>query len=648
MLRFSAFAALFLTAQSLLAAGTALPPVSLQDYRGKAVSTDDYADAKGFVVAFLGTECPLAKLYGPRLQQVADKFRDRGIVVLGINSNQQDSVTEIGAYVRQHGIQFPMLKDPGNKVADSFHADRTPEVFLLDAERNVVYRGRVDDQYVVGIQRDKADRADLELAIEDLLAGREIAVPVTQALGCLIGKVRKADESSTVTYSNQIARIFQKRCEECHRSGEIAPFTLQSYDDVVGWGEMIGEVVGNRRMPPWTADAPHGSFANDRSLPDDEREMILTWVKNGCPRGNPKDLPEPRTFVDGWQLSRLPEAVFNMRGKPFDVPADAGPEGVKYQNFWVDPKFKEDKWISEIEVQPGNRAIVHHIIVYVHPEGRGSKEVFLAAYVPGLRARAALPGSGKKIPAGSQFRFQVHYTPNGSPQQDLSRVGMNFADPASIENQIITTEVANARFELKPNTDDQVVTARSKPSPVPVTLLSMSPHMHLRGKSFKYELKSPDGESKTLLNVPRYDFNWQGPYILPEPLTVPAGAWLECTATFDNSSKNLANPDPSKTVRWGDQSWEEMMIGYFDIMLPREVNTSQGGRNKPLSTQVAAIKPEAILEALDANGDGSVSKAEAKGNPIVERAFKVVDADGNGALSLKEISDALERLKKGR
>jgi len=619
--------------------------VTLQDYRGKTVSLADYPDAKGYVIAFLGTECPLAKLYGPRLQKIADDFRDRGIDVIGVNSNQQDSNTEIGAYVRHHAISFPMAKDAGNKVADLLQAERTPEVFLLDANRQVRYRGRVDDQYVVGIQREKADREDLRMAIEDLLAGRAVEVSRTQALGCLIGRVRKPDENSPVTYSNQIARIFQKRCEECHRPGEIAPFTLQSYDDAVGWGEMIAEVVDNRRMPPWTADAPHGVFSNDRSLPDDERQQILTWVKHGCPQGDPKELPAPVAFIDGWQLSKAPEAVFAMRDKPFAVPADAGPEGVRYQNFWVDPKFAEDKWIREIEVQPGNRAVVHHIIVYVHPGGRDGKEQFLSAYVPGLRSRPIKDGIAKKIPAGSHFRFQVHYTPIGTPQEDTSRVGMNFADPKTVTHQIITTEVANPRFELKPNTDNQVVTAKSKSSPVPLQLVSMSPHMHLRGKAFKYDMQFPDGTSKTLLNVPRYDFNWQGPYILAEPLDVPAGATLHCTAVFDNSDKNLANPNPSETVRWGDQSWEEMMIGYFDIIVP--VGAAEAGESKPLSTAaIGALKPEVVMRAVDTDKDGFIGRDEVKGNPLLNKNFDKIDRDGDGKLSLEEITAALDKVKK--
>jgi peroxiredoxin/mono/diheme cytochrome c family protein len=621
---------------------------TLQDYRGKEVSLKDFSEAKAVVVAFLGTECPLVKLYGPRLQQIADQYADNGVVVIGVNSNQQDSVTEIAAYVRSHELKFPMLKDPGNKIADAFKADRTPEVFLLDAKHVVRYRGRVDDQYVVGIQRDHADREDLKQAIDDLLAGKDVEVARTEALGCLIGRVREPNEKSPVTYSNQIVRIFQKRCESCHRPGEIAPFTLQSYDDVVGWGEMIGEVVANRRMPPWSASPEFGHFSNDRSLPQEEREQILAWVENGCPQGDPKDLPAPQTFIDGWQLSSAPESVFPMRDKPFDVPADGGPEGVRYQNFWVDPKFKDDKWVREAEVQPGNRAVVHHIIVYVHPDGKSGKEEFLTAYVPGARVRPARPGTAKKIPADSWFRFQVHYTPIGTPQTDLCRVGFLFADPKEITHQIITTEVANVRFELKPNTDNQIVTARSKASPVPIELLSLAPHMHLRGKSFKYELESPDGNKETLLDIPHYDFNWQGSYVFEKPLTVPAGARLFCTAVFDNSSKNLANPNPDETVRWGDQSWEEMMIGYFDIMIPKPPAdpNSSAARAEKINTAIDAIKPEAVVQSLDKNGDKLISKKEAQGHPILEKAFSRVDANGDKQLNSEEIQAALDKLRR--
>ncbi|MCA9082166.1 MAG: redoxin domain-containing protein, partial [Planctomycetaceae bacterium] len=509
--------------------GRKVAPFSSQDFRGKEYRLDDLHESKLVVVAFLGTQCPLAKLYSVRLQQIADEYADRGVSVIGVNSNVQDSLAEIGAFVRQHELKYPMLKDAGHELADAFGAERTPEVFVLDQQRVIRYRGRVDDQYVVGITRDHADREDLKLAIDDLLAGRPVVVAETKPLGCIIGRARRPDDSSSVTYSNQIARIFQDHCVECHRDGEIAPFTLTSYDDAAGWGEMIAEVVAEQRMPPWNANPKFGHFSNDRSLTAQQRQQIATWVEHGCPEGNRTELPAPREFVDGWNLSREPDLVVEMRDRPFHVPAEAGPEGVAYQNFWVDPKFTDDKWITAAEVRPGNRAVVHHIIVYAHPEGKGRGEnSFLAAYVPGLRPQALPTGAAKKIPAGSWFRFQVHYTPIGTAQDDLSKVGFIFTDEADITHEVRTTEVANAKFQLEPFKDNQEVTARSQASPVQLNLLSMSPHMHLRGKSFRYDLVLPDGTQQTLLDVPRYDFNWQTQYRLAEPLIVPAGARLAC------------------------------------------------------------------------------------------------------------------------
>ena len=259
---------------------------TLQDYRGKKISLNDFQNSKLVVLAFLGTECPLARLYAGRLEEIATRYGVDRVAVLGLNSNVQDNLTEIAAFVRRHELHYPMLKDVGNVVADAVGAQRTPEVFLLDADRVIRYRGRVDDQYLVGIVREKPDRDDLTIAIEELLAGKAVNVPHTTPLGCHIGRVRDVNEASQVTYSNQIARIFQSRCVKCHRPGEIAPFTLTSYEDVVGWGEMITEVIRQQRMPPWHADPQHGEFSNDPSLSEHEKQLIYTWVENGCPEGD--------------------------------------------------------------------------------------------------------------------------------------------------------------------------------------------------------------------------------------------------------------------------------------------------------------------------------------------------------------------------
>ncbi len=361
-------------------------------------------------------------------------------------------------------------------------------------------------------------------------------------------------------------------------------------------------------------------------------------MKEGCPQGDPADLPPPRTFTKGWQLARQPDQVFDMAKEAYPVPASAGKEGIRYQNFWVDPNFTEDKWIEQAEVLPGNPAVVHHIIVYVHPDRDRKQEVFLTAYVPGLRVRPISPGFAKRIPKGSQLRFQVHYTPNGYATEDLSKVGFLYADPSTVKNEVVTTEAINTRFTIAPFKDDQVVTARTRKSSRDLEMLTMSPHMHLRGKSFRFELEKPDGSREILLDVPQYDFNWQTSYELAKPLKLPAGSHLYCTATFDNSEDNLNNPDPSKTVRWGDQSWDEMMIGYFDIVVPRQ--------DTPAGKLIGPGIPEGTAFAkLDKDADGVVSREEAKAHALLSQFYDVVDADKSNGLDIEELGKAIKMLQ---
>ncbi|MEO7402392.1 MAG: redoxin domain-containing protein, partial [Burkholderiales bacterium] len=409
----------------------------LPDHLGEEHALAAVADHDLVVITFLSTECPLAKLYAGRLQEIADSYANKGVAVLAIMSNAQDSLAKIAAFVHEYKLSYPVLKDRRNEVADLFGAERTPQVFLLDRERVVRYQGRVDDQYLVGIVRDKPGREDLRLAIDELLAGKSISFPRTDTLGCIIGRAHEPTANSPVTYARDIAPILQARCVECHRPGEIAPFGLTSYDEASGWGEMIAEVVRERRMPPWHADRQYGSFANDRTMPEAEKQQVYEWVKNGCPVGDTDDLPKPRKFTTGWQFPREPDVVLSMR-EPFDVPADGGRDGVPYKYFRVDSKFEEDKWISSAEIVPGNRSVVHHSIVYVlPPDGNWEHDrIFLGAYVPGLRFDPYPVGAARRVPAGSTFVFEMHYTPNGSAQQDKTQIGLVFADLDKIDKEL--------------------------------------------------------------------------------------------------------------------------------------------------------------------------------------------------------------------
>lgn len=541
----------------------------LRDFRGKTWKLEDFKDSKVLVVAFVGTECPLVKLYASRLQKLQDEYKEQSVQFVAINSNQQDSITEMAHFARKFEIEFPMLKDPGNRVADQLGAERTPEVFVLDSDRKIRYRGVIDDQFTYGIQRTKIDNRYMLEAIKSLIDGTPVKIEKTDVAGCHIGRLLKPNESSPVTYGNQISRILNDHCVSCHRPGEIAPFSLTTYDEVVGWAEMIDEVVQEQRMPPWHANPDHGTFINDTSLTAGERELIKQWVANGAPKGDLSKTPKQKEYNPKWQIG-TPDVIVKINDRPFKVPATGT---VEYKYFVVDPGFKEDKWIQAAECRPGNRSVVHHIICALDQSGRKKAQVhgdlnseWIAATAPGAKPLQLPEGYAKFVPAGSKLVFQMHYTPNGTPQEDISSVGFIFADPKSVKKRVVTHAAENHRIKIPPHAGNHKEVAgyrfRNKSQ-----ILHMFPHMHLRGKSFRYIAEYPDGSEEILLDIPNYDFNWQNAYVFAEPKIVPKGTILRCIAHYDNSEENLANPDPTKTIRWGDQTWEEMMIGYFDIAL---------------------------------------------------------------------------------
>ncbi len=544
--------------------GRQIDAFTLDDYRGAARSLADFAEKKLVVVAFMGTECPLANLYTPRLAELASAYESKGVAFVGINANQQDSITEVASHAQRHGVPFWVLKDPGNEVADQFGAVRTPEVFLLDQNRVVRYWGRIDDQFGIGYQKPEATRKDLEAAIDELLAGKAVSVPQTEAPGCFIGRVQRPDPSGDVTYSKQIARVLQSRCVECHHEGQIAPFSLTNYDEVVGWAEMIREVIHDHRMPPWLAAPAHDEFKNNPSMTAEEIALVDRWVENGCPEGDPADMPPPADYAEGWGISEPDEIVY-MSDEPYEVAADGA---VQYQYYTVDPGWEEERWIAEAEVKAGNPAVVHHVIVFIQEPGGQPFGAPQMAFAPGMTPRRFEKGTAIRVRPGSQLVFQCHYTPNGTKQTDRSYVGFVFADPKEVTREVLGGSCGNMVLQIPPNDGNYKVVARKlflKDS----LLLGMNPHMHLRGKAFKYELQLPGGKREVLLDVPRYDFNWQLWYMLKEPRLIPKGSRMICTAYFDNSEDNPANPDPSQEVTWGEQTWDEMMFGFYSTVKER-------------------------------------------------------------------------------
>jgi mono/diheme cytochrome c family protein len=465
-------------------------------------------------------------------------------------------------------LPFPVVRDAGHAVADRFGATRTPEAFVLDRGRVVRYRGRIDDQYTVAGRRDRPGRRDLAAALEDLLAGRPVATPHAPATGCVIDRGPPAPAPAPVTYWRDVTPILQAHCVVCHRPGQVAPFALTRYPQAVNWAETIAEVVRDGRMPPWGASPAHGRFANDPRLSDRERGLIAAWVAAGCPEGDRADAPPPAAFADDWVIPR-PELVASMP-RPFTVPAGGV---VEYQSFEVDPGFAEDRWVKAAEIRPGNRRVVHHCTVFLKPPGgdepaeQGALGSFcLAAMAPGTPPLVLPDGMAKKVPAGWRFVFVVHYAPVGSVQTDQTSLGLVFADARAVRREVATKLLYDDRLCIPPRTADHRVehTHRFEQD---VLVLALFPHMHLRGRSFRYEAVYPDGAVEVLLDVPRYDFNWQHRYELAEPKRLPAGTTLRCVAVYDNSAANPFNPDPDATVRSGLQNSDEMFNGYFDWAL---------------------------------------------------------------------------------
>jgi hypothetical protein len=408
-----------------------------------------------------------------------------------------------------------------------------------------------------------------------LLNGQPVALGATTAPGCALDSspATPVVAKTEATYHHQISRILQNNCVECHHQDGLAPFSLETYDDVIEHAGMIKKQITRGAMPPWFA-APqpnaHGTpWMNDRSLSESDKSTLLSWLDSNRPAGNIADAPVAMKHSRDWMIGK-PDVVFQLP-QPIDIKAEGT---MPYQNVTVQNTLTEDRWIQAYEITPTNRSVVHHVIVKVISKGgavtedevRSEREGFWAAYVPGNSYRVLPDGFAKKLPAGASIHFQIHYTPNGKATQDQLKIGLKFATKAP-QYEIHVLGLANPKINIPAGAANHVETTQQR-VPADMTLSGYMAHMHVRGKSFKYEVTYPDGTQETLLDIPRYDFNWQLQYILSKPKIIPGGSTVKTTAVFDNSANNPANPDPTKNVRWGQQTYDEMMIGYVEYFLP--------------------------------------------------------------------------------
>ena len=584
------------------------------------------------VLFFTGSDCPIARQSGPKLQAISNEFEGKGVAVWLINATPQndpgnlklDAMYALGRgapkailgdryavngmrdlvpqsalgdqeTLRRETLQYvfgppplpPVLCDERQLVSRYFGITRTCETVVVDTKTStVVYRGAVDDQNSEGARKPQASEQYLRAALLDLVAGRPVDVPKTKAHGCVI--TYDGPKPGSVSYSKDVAPILQSKCVSCHSVGQIGPFVMSSYNKVNGWSAMIHEVVLDRRMPPWHADQHVGKFVNDRSLTAAEAQTLTQWITDGCPRGDGEDplagspaianaagastAAAPSTPV--WTLG---EPDFLVRIPKQDVPATGT---VDYRYIDSDFVAPRDMWLRAAATRPGNPKVVHHIIVrmrYPDPyDGPRSESFLFTTWVPGLGQGEYPAGTGVFVPKGAGFNFEVHYTTNGEPQTDQSEVGLYLAKgPAKMQFEVRAAHTRELDIPAgMPNAQHTAKYFFKRDA----VLFGLSPHMHLRGSWFKFELVEPSGRHEVLLSVPNYDFNWQTSYQLAQPLRVPAGSWMLCTGGFDNSPQNPHNPDPGKRVTWGLQTDNEMFMGFMDVAdIPSDAPSAQVG-----------------------------------------------------------------------
>ncbi|HET6410304.1 MAG TPA: redoxin domain-containing protein [Chthoniobacteraceae bacterium] len=561
--------------------GRMIPDVELKDLNGKTYRLRDFTQGKATVIALVSSSCPVSKRYLPTLGSLEPEAKKAGVGVILIAPTASESAEELRKALAGAKLTAPCIPDPHGVLCQLLGATASTDVFVLDGKRTVAYHGALDDQYGLGYSLDAPRNRYAVDAVKAVMEARTPAIQATEAPGCVLDfdKTKIADSRSAITYHNRISRILQANCVECHRDDGVAPFPLENYEQVNGKSGMIRRMVERGLMPPWFAKSPvagtHTPWMNDRSLAETDRVDLLAWLGNGKPLGNVEDAPLPKVWPGEWQIGS-PDAVFQIP-QPIDVKATGT---MPYQNVTVNTDLTEDKWVTAFEVQPTEKEVVHHVLIFVRDaSGRSQNDAaprirsdddetggFFAAYVPGNSYVIYPDGFAKPLPAGARLRFQIHYTPNGTATKDQVRIGVKFA-PKEPRHIVQVAGIANVRLNIPPGASNHPESG-SIPVPREVKVIGFMPHMHVRGKSFRYDVILPDGSARTLLEVPRYDFNWQFAYRYSEPVTIPSGSKIRATGWFDNSSNNPANPDPAKAVRWGPQTTDEMMLGYVEYYLP--------------------------------------------------------------------------------
>ncbi|HXS90501.1 MAG TPA: hypothetical protein VN705_14200, partial [Steroidobacteraceae bacterium] len=462
----------------------------------------------------------------------------------------------------------------------SLQLTRAGEVLVIDPKGwKIAYRGPLDKA-----QRDnKAGNALLTSALDSVLAGQPVKKAKVSARGCAIKAAKATNAGAKVSYSEKIAPMLIDNCVTCHRAGGIGPWQMTSYDVVKGFSPMIREVVRTKRMPPWHADPHTGVWSGDRSLSTEQKQALVHWIEAGAPRGKgPDPLADLHKTWSEWAFGK-PDMVIEVPA--FDIPATGI---VDYKRYVVPNTLGRDVWVRATDIIPGARTVVHHVIVGVYdpkiPDERmrmiKASSPSLGAYVPGNGPTLYPQDTGVLVRADQAFAFQMHYTTSGKAEHDVTRFGLYFRDAAPTY-EFKTVALANPNIKIPPNTKEHAETIAQQ-FPRDMIIYRLTPHAHFRGHASQFTAIYPDGREELLLSVPKYDFNWQTTYTFATPKQVPAGTKIVHTTVYDNSVQNPANPDPNRTVPWGEQSFDEMLYGVVQfreltpVGAPTQVSSNAG------------------------------------------------------------------------
>lgn len=533
------------------------------------------------VTLYLGTECPATAAYTSRINQLVKQFSSKGIEFKGAFPQASDDPQKVAAFRSSFKLVLPCQLDRAGTMAKKDGVSVIPSVVVRDAHGAIIYTGAIDDHK----NKDLVRKHYLQDALQDTLAHRRVRVAQTTPVGCVLSPGATPPPMMPATYSDSIATLLNDHCVSCHRPGEVAPFSLIGYDNAKNWAPTIAAVTQTKRMPPWKAVPGIGSFEHENRLTENEIALLKEWADKGAPRGEASKEPKPPTFKPGWALGE-PDLTLQIP-KPFKVSGDGQDE---YWHFVLKPDIKEPVYVQAMDVRPGNRKIVHHVILWIDEKGAADKVLAekgvngayltfgspgflpdnsLGGWAPGLQPNRSPSDSGFLLKPGANVVLEVHYHKSGKEEFDQTKVGLYLAkDSKKVKKNLEIAWLANPFIKIEPGKANQKF-SQTVPIPVDVELYALMPHMHLLGREMSATLINPDKSEEKLILVDDWDFNWQFSYSLKTPKLLKRGSKVRIDAVFDNSKDNPNNPNnPPKLVRWGEQTTDEMMLMVAVINVP--------------------------------------------------------------------------------